>query len=260
MMTNNSTSLKILAYYFGATILAITLATQIGNAIDNQVAVLLGVISPALLAFLFAGLTEGKQAVVSLLKSSVKIKIPIMALLLALLSPFLLGSLAIYFSTGQLITANVATFFPKVLILLVLMTGEEIGWRGYALPRLQSHFSLLTSGFIVAVVWALWHFPGYLVGEGVPLELPFYIFVLMVIPGGILLAMLYHWTKSVFSVIAAHVSSNLMFSALPLLPEITGEQQTFVIYVVILWLVCLAAIAAHWMTRKTMLANIEAAK
>lgn len=37
--------------------------------------------------------------------------------------------------------------------------SEEPGWRGYALPRLQSKFSPLVSSLILGVIWAVWHAP-----------------------------------------------------------------------------------------------------
>ncbi|MCU1327284.1 MAG: amino terminal protease family protein, partial [Bryobacterales bacterium] len=37
--------------------------------------------------------------------------------------------------------------------------GEEAGWRGYALPRLQQRFPPVLSALMVGFVWASWHLP-----------------------------------------------------------------------------------------------------
>ena len=51
-----------------------------------------------------------------------------------------------------------------------LTTGginEESGWRGFALPRLQSRYTVLVAGLIVGFLWSFWHLP-YDIGRGVP--------------------------------------------------------------------------------------------
>lgn len=45
------------------------------------------------------------------------------------------------------------------LWVLTFGLGEEIGWRGYALPRIQKNRSALSATLILAVLWALWHWP-----------------------------------------------------------------------------------------------------
>jgi membrane protease YdiL (CAAX protease family) len=42
--------------------------------------------------------------------------------------------------------------------------GEEIGWRGYVLPRLQTRMSALSASLFLAPIWALWHLPLWLAG------------------------------------------------------------------------------------------------
>ena len=42
---------------------------------------------------------------------------------------------------------------------LILSVGEEIGWRGFALPHLQSRMSMLGASLIIGILWGLWHTP-----------------------------------------------------------------------------------------------------
>ena len=45
------------------------------------------------------------------------------------------------------------------LVVFVLVAGEEIGWRGFALPRLQARYGPWRASAILGSVWAVWHFP-----------------------------------------------------------------------------------------------------
>jgi membrane protease YdiL (CAAX protease family) len=56
---------------------------------------------------------------------------------------------------------------PVVAILAVLVLGDEIGWRGFALPRLKSRMSGLLASAVLGVIWAAWHLAnGILPGLG----------------------------------------------------------------------------------------------
>jgi len=53
--------------------------------------------------------------------------------------------------------AQIAFIFPRNLLGGPL--GEEAGWRGYALPRLQRQFQPVAAALILGFLWANWHLP-----------------------------------------------------------------------------------------------------
>lgn len=53
---------------------------------------------------------------------------------------------------------------PMILMLTIFAgMGEEFGWRGFAMPRLQTRYNALVSSIIIGVVWGMWHIPLFLV-------------------------------------------------------------------------------------------------
>ena len=63
----------------------------------------------------------------------------------------------------------VSAFFPVIIAFgyVTLVRGplrEEIGWRGFALPRLQYLYSPLVGTLILGVIWTVWHLPLHLNG------------------------------------------------------------------------------------------------
>jgi membrane protease YdiL (CAAX protease family) len=67
--------------------------------------------------------------------------------------------------SGSTLSVNLAQplymFFPLFIMKFFLDSGlgEELGWRGFLLPRLQARYSALVSSIIVGIVWGLWHLP-----------------------------------------------------------------------------------------------------
>ena len=119
---------------------------------------------------------------------------------------------------GQLIinklignTFNGIHFLAQLGIFLPLLVlgplSEEIGWRGYALGRLQTKWNALTSALIVGLVWALWHLPLFMmVGSSYhELGLPFISFLAGLMANSVLYTWLYNNTKqSIWSAILLH--------------------------------------------------------
>lgn len=52
-----------------------------------------------------------------------------------------------------------------ILFTIAAGVGEEFGWRGFLLPRLQTRHNALVSSLIIGVMWAVWHIPLYFIPE-----------------------------------------------------------------------------------------------
>ena len=70
-------------------------------------------------------------------------------------------------SRGNLDTLLTLGYVARSILftLLVVAVGEEVGWRGWMLPHLQRKFSPLFSTVIIGVVWGLWHWPLFIIGQ-----------------------------------------------------------------------------------------------
>jgi membrane protease YdiL (CAAX protease family) len=87
--------------------------------------------------------------------------------------------------------------------------GEEIGWRGYVLPRLQSRMSALSASLVLAPIWGLWHLPLWLAGD--PVRTPtFYVpFFFSAFAMSVLLTWVYNSTGgSLLMVVLLHATAN----------------------------------------------------
>jgi membrane protease YdiL (CAAX protease family) len=105
---------------------------------------------------------------------------------------------------GTLFIKQLGSFLP---LLILGPLSEEIGWRGYALERLQTRWNALTSSLIIGLVWALWHLPLFMmVGTSQhELGLPFIGFLAGLMSNSIFYTWLYNNTKqSLWSAILLH--------------------------------------------------------
>lgn len=104
-------------------------------------------------------------------------------------------------------------------VLAVLIVGEEVGWRGYALPYLLRRQSALAASLVLGAVWALWHLPNFLLPGFPHRGLPMPAFLLMVVAYSILFTWLYGKTAGSLTVaVVFHAAINL-FSVADLDPS-----------------------------------------
>ena len=67
--------------------------------------------------------------------------------------------------------------------------GEELGWRGFLLPRLLERFGPLAAGLIVGTIWMAWHIPAFLMSGLPQSNMSFPVFMV----GGIALSVFVTW-------------------------------------------------------------------
>ena len=105
--------------------------------------------------------------------------------------------------------------------------GEEGGWRGYALPRLQANRSPLSASLLLGLVWFVWHAPGLWDPRnplGQPAVVPVYL--LLVLAMSVLLAWLYNHTQgSLLLAVLLHATINMGGYAVPLFFPTTPASE-----------------------------------
>jgi uncharacterized protein len=109
---------------------------------------------------------------------------------------------------------NLVTFFLYNLVFFGL--GEEVGWRGFALPRMQGRFNALTASIVLTVFWALWHWPLFLYRPGyTAMDVAGIVgWVLSLLTGSILLTWLYNASRgSVLIAAVFHSTIDVAFTA-----------------------------------------------
>ena len=127
---------------------------------------------PALAAIIMAAVTEGRTGVQRLLGRLVLWRVGVRWYLLALLGVPLIMLVGFWVyamarpDLGALGGPAYGLTYLVEFILIMILGGplfEEIGWRGFALPRLQRRYGPLTASLVLGVLWAFWHLPQFLV-------------------------------------------------------------------------------------------------
>jgi membrane protease YdiL (CAAX protease family) len=194
--------------------------------------VLLGAYAPSAVALWLTARTDGAAGVRTLLGRVLRWRVPARWYL------FAAGYTAAIKLTAALIHRLATDAWPRfgdepwylIPVAIAFSTpfqaGEEIGWRGYALPRLAARFGLARASILLGIVWASWHLPTFFIPEADKYGQSFFVYVLQVTALSVALAWLYaHTGGSLLLVMLMHSAVNNSKDIVP--SAVPGAGNTF---------------------------------
>ncbi len=212
---------------------------------------LVALAGPSVAGVLMTGLLDGRAGLRELLSRLLRWRVRVIWYAISLLTAPVL-------TTGILFSLSLTspTFLPTINTTSdktgLLMTGiavglvvpifEEIGWTGFAVPRLRRRYGIVTTGLIVGLLWGAWHFPLFSgsASSSPAIPQPLYLAVLLfswLLPYRVLMVWVYDHTKSLLLGMLMHVP--IVVSSFVLIPTTTSEVVvTFdLIFAAALWAV-----------------------
>lgn len=176
---------------------------------------LLGVCAPAIVAVGLTAVAEGRTGVTRLLSRVGRWRVSLGLYAFAIFymaATKLVAAVAVRMATGAWPAFGdtpLLLMLGGILVSTWTQAGEELGWRGFALPRLAARLGLGPASVLLGVIWALWHLPlFYLAGSGSDGQ-SFPIYLLHVVALSVAMAWLY-WQSdgSLLLVMVMHASVN----------------------------------------------------
>jgi membrane protease YdiL (CAAX protease family) len=137
-------------------------------------------------------------------------------------------------------SASLPIFILPFFLVDAIANGEEIGWRGYVLPKLQAIFNPLVSSLILGLIWGLWHLPKYLEASSTMLFIWFMIKIMFE-------AQIYTWLSnnthgSLLLVTILHAAGNTAGMFLPMANTVSGSNLNVLIITIALNFLVVAVI------------------
>ena len=211
----------------------------------------LGFSGPALAAIIVTAVQVGSMGVKHLLAGVFKFRFDFRYYLFVLIIPPLFFTIAagIAVLLGEpwpdlKLYGRLDDLFPGFGLLptilahfLIIGLGEEIGWRGYALPRLQDQRPAWQASIILGVIWGLWHLPTFIFSGGILEGLgTTFGFVIVTIPVAVIYTWLYNSTGGSILIVALwSTATTLAIASQAASPVISGVMGAmFVILALVL--------------------------
>ncbi|SLJ94881.1 CPBP family intramembrane glutamic endopeptidase [Arthrobacter sp. P2b] len=201
---------------------------------------------PGLAAVLVAFLAGGRRELINLLRQlwrwrvnfgwyAMALSVPFAVPGLARLAAVMAGAPALSWEPSDAL--QVASSIAVTIVIVGIF--EELGWRGFLLPRLQVTRNALASALMVALVWLPWHLPELVSDPGQRPLVPFAVYIGAL---SVILAWLYNCTRgSLPVVILFHAAFNSFTQFF--LAELQGGDQYLVAWWTLAGLGALLAVA-----------------
>jgi membrane protease YdiL (CAAX protease family) len=199
-------------------VVAIFRATASGDsglAAGGGLLFLPGTFAPALVALTLTKRTGGIDAIKALFIQLFEWRVSKWLYLFAFIytaSVKLIVALLYRIATGEWPRLGQEAWYIMVMATLISMwvqAGEEIGWRGYALPRLTKKFGLSGASIILGMTWACWHLPFFFIHGLDTYHQSFPVYLLQVTAISVAMAWLYWQSKgSILPVMLLHAAVN----------------------------------------------------
>jgi membrane protease YdiL (CAAX protease family) len=201
----------------------------------------IGTFGPLVAAVILTGQERGRTGVRSLLGRILQWRVAPIWYAVALLGPLGITLAAMVLevvalggqppSLGTLIRelpSSMLTLLINAVYFLIFVTlGEEVGWRGYALPALQARYSALLASLILGVLWAVWHLPVFFNPDTSYNNLPFFVFLPFIVLVTVLMTWLFNSTGgSVLMAMLFHAVINSADELWKVLPEYSVRPPT----------------------------------
>jgi len=235
-----------LAYAFTWIPIAVVLvATHFGLLSSNSpvVAITSQLISfgPAIAALIATAVVGGRVGVGQLLRRLVQWRVgmrwyPIVVF--GVPTALVIGAIILF--RGAPLTASAGQWQRIVLLYLPTLAlaaittglGEETGWRGFALPRLQGKYGALIATLVVGVFWALWHLPNVIFFHWGPQTLA--LFLVETLMDAFILTWVYNNTGgSLLLAILLHAAQNNSTHVLSTLMPRISVDQLYLVYILV---------------------------
>lgn len=202
----------------------------------------LGSFGPVVAAFIVVGLIAGKDGVQQLISPIKKWRVGVQWYLIVLVGPTLMMASSIYLyqllgkGSGMPVSISMASQVGEHFLALwvifiyqvVIVWGEEIGWRGFALPNLQIRFHPILASVILGVLWGLWHLPWFWIEGSAQQSMSVQFFVLATVGYSILYTWIYNGTRgSLLMMCLLHAANNTTVSYTMLFFKPIIEEPVF---------------------------------